>query len=272
MEEQVKKWVQFSRVPKIQAAIFLVVTAVSALVFGGQTGATGSIALALTITLLADYIFIRLRRIEPFFLSAAVVSGLIIGLLAFPPLPWYFLVLAGVLAMASKSFIKANNRHVFNPAAFGLFFAGLLLNEHVSWWGVIFQKPALDVTAILLFLILIAPGYISAFRLRKMSSILSFLIAFTLLQVLVRFFAHDGLQTIFASTLLSPLVLFFSFVMLPEPMTSPNNSRLQIAYGSFVALAAVAASFLPDNFMPDTLIFGLLLGNLVFYKLRQKYP
>ncbi len=270
MWEQINKLVRFLRVPKMQLAFFLAALMVSALLYGGEAGAWRTVLLALAATIGSDYFFIRLRRIEPFFLSAAIVSGLIIGLLALPTLPWYYTISAGVLAMASKNFIKSNNRHVFNPAAFGLFAAGFLFHESVSWWGVIFQSFRFD-PSLLLFFILVSPAYISYHRLRRSNSILSFLFIFTLLQLLVRQTPLIGLATVLTNALLSPLVLFFSLVMLPEPMTSPNNTRLQIAFGAFVGVVAVVVSFLPF-FTPDAFLFALLAGNLIFFKLRQKYP
>lgn len=271
MLEQVNKLVRFSKTPKLQLALFLSVLTVSAILYGGEPGTWRSVLLALAATIGSDYLFIRLRKLEPFFLSAAIVSGLIIGLLALPTLPWYYVVSAGILAMASKNFIKSNNRHVFNPAAFGLFIVGLLFHENVSWWGVIFQSFRLDLLAFLLFFILVSPAYISYHRLRRSNMILSFLFIFTLLQIFLRQTPLSDLSLTLSSVLLSPLVLFFSLVMLPEPMTSPNNSRLQIVFGSFVAVAAVAASFMPF-FTPDIFLFALLTGNLIFFKLRQKYP
>lgn len=252
-------------------AIFLGFIALGAIFFSGQNGAFLSVILAVGTTFIADYCFIRLRKIQPFVLSAALVSGLIIGLLAYPLLPWYYLVSVCLLAMASKNFLKMNNRHVFNPAAFGLVVGGLIFSQNVSWWGVIFQSLKLNPLSIFLFILILVPGYISIFRMRRGRLIVSFLIIFTLTEILLRFNSADTPKVVF-STLLSPLVLFFSMVMLPEPMTSPNNRRLQIFFGAFVGILAAFFNFFPFFFLPDTLLVSLLVGNLVFYWLRQKYP
>lgn len=270
--DYVKRFISFCRIPKIQVGIFLSLIALSAMVFGQQSRSIYSILFAVGVTIAVDYVLIKLRKLKPFLLSAAIVSGIIIGLLTLPELPWYYFLIVAILAVGSKNFLKANNRHVFNPAAFGLFFAGLIMGEHVSWWGVIFQNIQPNFVSILLFILILIPAYVSMYKQRKTKTVLTFLAVFIILQFFIRGNWIVNLRSIFLTTLYSPLILFFSVVMLPEPMTSPNNAKLQILYGAFVGIVATLANFIPYLFIPDTLLLGLLAGNLAFFWLRQKYP
>lgn len=240
------------RIPKIQMAILLILIAISAVLFGKQPSSLQTIGLAVLTAVSVDMALIRLRRIEPFPPNAAMVSGLIIGLLSAPTLPWYHTVAAAVMAMLGKNFLRYKNRHIFNPAAFGLFMAGLLFMHSVSWWGVSFQTPQINPVSVLLFLILLSPGYVSMIRLRRYKILVGFLAA----QVLLT----GSLQPLF-----DPTSLFFGLVILPEPMTSPNNHSRQLLFGVFVASVAAAGGFIHSGVGLDPLLTGLLVGNLVFH-------
>lgn len=252
------------KLPKIQLALILGVLGIAAVIFGRQKGAAITVPAALLICISIDYLLIRLRKIQPFLLSAAMVSGPIVGLLAFPLLPWYYLLTVCFLAIASKNFLRRQSRHFFNPAALGLFLAGLIFHENISWWGVVYD-------GIILLLLLLVPAYVSVFRMKKTWSIVGFLFIFGLIQVILRI-SHSSVLSILESTILSPQIIFFSLVMLPEPMTSPNNSKMQLLYGILVAVVASLGSFVKSVFIPDPLILGLLTGNFVFYWIRLRIP
>lgn len=233
-------------------AILLILIAISAAVFEKRLLPFQMIGLAVLTAVSVDMALIRLRRIKPFLPSAAVVSGLIIGLLSAPTLPWYHTVAAAVMAMAGKNFLRFGRRHIFNPAALGLFIAGLLFNNPISWWGTSFQILSPNPVSFLLFLILLSPGYVSMLRLRRYRILLGFFAVHTLLMGSLR-------------PLFDPTSLFFGLVMLPEPMTTPNNHSRQLLFGAFVAAVAAAGGFIHSGVGLDPLITGLLVGNLVFH-------
>ena len=168
--------------------------------------------------------------------------------------------------MGTKNFLRISNHHLFNPAAIGLVIGGILLHRDVSWWGVSFQTLIpFGIKHTLFFLILLLPSLVSSYRMRRHGSILSFLITYTMLLLFLNHFNFALLRT----TLLDPTVIFFSIVMLPEPMTSPKQLRKQIPYGIFVALMAIVVS---SSFLPDGLLPFLLVGNIVFWasQLRER--
>ena len=218
----------------------------------------------------ADLLFVRLRNIKWFFPSAALVTGSIVGLLTAPDFTWYIPVVVGVIAMFSKNFIRFSNRHIFNPAGFGLLVGAIIFRHAISWWAVSWQQfsPAKGgIEFIIYFLILLSPSLISSYRMGRYRITVSFLLTYSFLILL-------STKYLILNTILDPTVLFFSIVMLPEPLTSPNNHTKQIIFGIFVALISliVSSPILNSQFSTfnsiDPLVFSLLLGNLVFFKLR----
>lgn len=200
--------------------------------------------LSVGFTVLCDLIFLKARKIGPFPVYAALVTGSIIALIISPNIMWYQLFLVCALAMASKNFIRFDKRHVFNPAAFGVFFSHIFFGQIVSWWGVSwFNLSAL-------VLILLLPVYVSGYKMRRWKIITSFLIIYYL------FTMSNGL-------IFDPTVLFFAIVMLPEPMTTPIRNNPQILFGVFVA---IISRFLNFQLLPDVFLPALLVGNLLFFR------
>lgn len=246
---------------KIQMAIFLILIAISAAFFEKRFFPLAMTGLAVLTTISTDMVLIRLRRVEPFLPSAAIVSGLIIGLLSAPTLPWYHIVIVSVMAMAGKNFLRFENKHIFNPAASGLFITGLLFMHSVSWWGVSFQTLQINPVSLLFFLILLSPGYVSMIHLRRYKILISFFMVYILFIGVLQLIQHSfNFKNLLMGTLFDPTTLFFSLVMLPEPMTTPNHHLPQLLFGAAVAMVAIFFRF--------SLIEALLVGNLLFFRFR----
>lgn len=242
------------RSPKIQTAILLVLIASSAILFEKRLLPLQTILLAVLVAVAADIALIKLRGLKPFLPTAAIVSGLIIGLLSAPALSWYYPAFASTVAIASKNFLRFGRRHIFNPAALGLFSTGLFFNNPISWWGTSFQILSPNPVSFLLFLIILFPGYVSMFRLRRY-------------RVLLGFFAVHVLLMGNLRPLLDPTTLFFALVILPEPMTSPNNPLRQFLFGTIVAAVTALTGFMHLGAALDPLISGLLIANLLFHSI-----
>ncbi len=236
---------RFLSTPKVQLALFLLVFILINLFFNFSAYLLIYFILTVSLAIFSDYSFVWARKIKPFFLSAAIVSGLIIALLNSPRnslMEMFFIV---IIAIASKHFLKLNGRHIFNPAAFGLFFGSLLFKTPVAWWGI-------STSSIVMSVLLILTGYVSIFRSRKLNIILSFFIIYNVLAfVLTR-----------QLNIFDPTVIFFTLVMLPEPMTSPNRPNLQVIFGVAAAVLTVALSRI--SFIPEVLLGSLLFSNLLF--------
>lgn len=217
-------------------------------------------------------LFMRINKRPLSFPSAAIVTGLIIGLLLDPTIPWYIVVFTAFMAMASKSFLRISARPIFNPAAFGLVITSLLFSTTVAWWGTYQQFPFNNPLSLqlLLFFILISPLYVSQIRLKRYYATIPFLLMYAGSLQLMNTSVFTLHQALF-----DPTILFFSLIMLPEPMTSPAENQRQLLFGVAVAVLAIAISLLliasPLSFLtkiPDPLLVSLLLVNLLFAKFR----
>ncbi len=246
--------------PRFQLSFFLLLIFGSAILSLRDLSFAKGIIFAVPSAIIFDLIFLKIRRVEFFLPTAALTSGLIIALLIAPQNPWYEFVFASFLAVTSKNFLKFSNRHIFNPAGLGILASSVIFNHSVSWWAVSFQQSTF------FYFILLSPVLVSIFRLRRYKIILPFLLFYFL-------FAYALNHS---TNFLDPTVLFFATVMLPEPQTTPNRHRLQLVFGIFVAIFAVLFSIALgylitfSNFFLrlDALIFSLLAGNLIFYRLK----
>ena len=252
---------QFFRIPKVQLVLALVLIAFTAILHRPTISTIFVFLLAVGFSILFDLLFLTLRRIKLFIPYAAIVSGLIIGLLTSPDTPRYQIVIISALAMAGKNFFRISDRHIFNPAGFGLLLAGVLFRHPISWWGVSFQTVARP----LYFFILCLPLLVSGLRMKRYAGTFSFLITYTLVSS-VFFLRAFSLQK-FLVTLFDPTVIFFSVVMVPEPMTSPVQPKRQMLYGMMIAVTVAALSI--TRVSPDPLIAALLAGNLIFFRFRS---
>ncbi len=243
--------------PKIQLSFLLFLIAVTTFFRNPSTQILFAFVMSLGFTLLAELILLKVRGIKLFFPEAVVVTALIIFLLESPTAPWYEFLTIAFLAVASKQFLRVKKRHIFNPAALGLFFGNLFFGKTVAWWGVSWQQFSIfnfqsSIPVLILFLSFI----ISGIKLKRYLNIFTFLILYMILN-------H---RFVFDST-----VIFFGLVMLPEPMTTPNIPKQQIVFGLFIAFVSMIAGLKIFSFLPDLLIFSLLLANGVFFIYNNCY-
>ena len=262
--------------PKFQLGLTLTLIFLSAIVYRQSLDPFVMLCIALIATVGSDLVFLKLRKKNLFFPSAALVTGLIITLLTDPNLPSYDIALCGIFSMASKHFLRFSGRHMFNPAAFGLLLSSIIFNHNVSWWAVSFQQfDIFHLSSLIYFLILISPMLISIFRMRRFRIILSFLFTYAILNALLLSSQISHISYFIFQTFLDPTFLFFALVMIPEPMTSPNNHTRQLLFGISVALLTIFISsptfnsqLSTLNLSLDPLVFSLLIGNLLFFRFR----
>lgn len=189
--------------------------------------------------------------------ESSIITGLILSAIMGPlslQEEWLWIVVASAAAIASKYILVTRSSHIFNPAAFGAVAVGLL-GYSASWW----------IGNSVTFPLMLIGGLLIAHKIRRLHLVVTFLLVYTCLLVLDIFLVRgDGLSSV--ATLLDALfmsspILFFAFVMLVEPLTSPQTKRKRVYFGAFVG----AALFLPQWFLsqvPFSLELALLAGNL----------
>lgn len=190
---------------------------------------------AVSAAIITDAI-LRFFRLKRWIISqTALISGLIIGLVAQFGESALSLVAIAVAAMIIKFLVRFNGRHIFNPAATGLFAGFIFLSSFPSWW--------VGGQNLWLFLIWIP---ILLIKQRRWAPMVGFLVTYV---------AGNGLN-IFTSNSL----LFFLSVMLIEPKTSPFQVKSGLVYGVVVALGYLLLGHVSSI---DPLITSLLIGNLI---------
>lgn len=233
------------------------------------------IALFLVITcvgfaFLLDIIFTYIRRREFFKPFAAIVTGLILALIIDPSASWYQIFVICAAAMAIKNFARIGNRHIFNPAASGLLAGWVLFGLNPSWWGATLHRGDIGmVLNLLVYLLLLAIAYVSCYKLGRYNTVISYILIYAVLFLFVT--SSWSLQA-FVKTIVSPGILFYALLMLPEPMTSPVNRRRQLMYGATIAIISAFLVYLTFKLgvtnIPDSSIVALLIGNFLFFRFR----
>jgi len=183
-----------------------------------------------------------------------LITGLIMTLILTPPkhsVDFAVLAAAALAAIASKYVIVLNKSHLFNPAAFGALVAGELFHKYPSWWvGTKFMTPLLVIGGILI--------------LRKMKR---FTMAGTFLAVFLLYLIFGtnfgGSPHFLWVELISTQVLFFVFVMLIEPLTSPTRLAYCLLYAVVVGLLYTDTSL---RFSPEE---ALLAGNFLTFLIAR---
>ncbi len=254
------------RIPKVQIILLLLVLLLTVYPIIGFQLAIYLFISCLGYCVLSDLFFTYLLRQRFFIPYAAVVTSLIITLIVDPSIKWYQLFLICVIAMGIKNFVRIGGRHVFNPAASGFLVGWIIFGINPSWWGLTLPVNN-TLLQVFLYICLIGIAYVSALRLRRFGTILSYLLCYSVIELLM------GTSTIgLVQTLINPGSLFYALVMLPEPQTSPVMKTRQVLYGLVIAILIVTYIFLSNRMQiirtPDLLIVALLSGNMLFFKFR----
>lgn len=193
-------------------------------------------------------------------LESVYITALILVLIISPPKSaadasyFAFIAWAALWAMAGKYILAIGKKHLFNPAAVAVALTALTINRSASWWvGTTVVAP-----------LVLLGGILVVRKIRRWDLVYSFLLVVTVFTVGTDvFIKHIGLYNSVYRLFLDSAVLFFAFVMLTEPLTTPPTQNLQMAYGVLVGLMFSPYTHLGGYyFTPET---ALLAGNLFVY-------
>lgn len=221
----------------------LIVTAISGLFFiGFSLQFIIPLLLIPTVTGITDIVLKKIRFGKWKYSPSGGITGLILAMVLLP-LPIYAQIVVGLVAILQKHIIKRGNRHIFNPAAFGLLFAWIAFGAPPAWWAV-------GTPFILLFLF-------SDYLIRKLPLSLTFYVAYVALVSISSYFTSGTLSL----SVISYPLLFFSLVMVVEPRTSAISVKGMVIEGVLLAFTIfVIQQFVPiDIFVPMLLLMNLLV-------------
>lgn len=177
-------------------------------------------------------------------LITALILALIVGPLS-PLRNLAFLILVAFFAIASKYVLAIKKRHIFNPAGLGAVVSALVLGQGASWW--------VGSVEILPFVVL--GGILILAKIKRFTLAGVFLATYLIPSM---FFGVAPLTTLIYSP-----IIFFTTVMLIEPLTSPVETKKQVIYAVLVGFFLVL--FQQTLKVGYTLELALLAGNVFTY-------
>jgi len=175
--------------------------------------------------------------------KSALITGLSLCLLLRANEAWPFIA-AAVLGVGSKFALRRNDRHVFNPANFGIVL--MLGAGGVAWtstgeWG----------SALWLAVVIGALGAVVCWRASRLDAALVYLGVYAALVLGRALYLGDPLS-IPALRLGHGALVLFAFFMISDPKTTPEDPRERAL---FIALAAAIAYILQFHFFFSDGIF-----------------
>ncbi len=202
-----------------------------------------ALAIAVASSLAAESLFIRFKTKNFQITESSIITGLIVGFVFSSDQPWWMIAAASLFAISSKHLLRFRNRHVFNPAAFGIFLATIFLQATTQWKGT-FIWP-----------VLLPFGAYFAWKVNKIEILVSY-VAVSL--------GLFGIQALFQKipvwNIFGYLSYFYIFIMVIEPMTTPVKRFGKILFGCGVAVLVFALTELGVRF--DVELLGLLSMNI----------
>lgn len=219
-----------------------------------------STAIIVILSFLANKVFARIfnaiTNAESVYISAFILALIITPVQSVQEA--IFLGLAAVLAMASKYILTINEKHIFNPAAVSVFLTAVIINQSASWWvGNIFMIP-----------ITVLGGFLIVKKIQKTDLVFSFSATSLLVIIAFAVFNEGNLLEILNQAFLYSPFLFFVFVMLTEPQTTPLAKRMQIAYGILVGILYSSQLHIGNFYITPEM--ALIIGNIFSYIVSSK--
>ena len=233
--------------------ILVILAAIAAPGEGFRVVAPGLVSAVLAAGL-TDAVILRTRRRGWDFPSGAVLTALIVAMVLRAQEPWYVPMLTSVVAVLSKYVFRSRAANVFNPAALAIIITLYVFHAGQSWWG------ALPEVAPIAQVLLLAGGIFITDRVNKMPLVLVFLGTHFLLFTGATFVGDpQWVSEIFRAPDLQA-VLYFAFIILTDPPTSPVKYPDQLIFGVIVAVVSFAVfEWIGAVYF---LLAGVLVGNL----------
>ncbi len=168
---------------------------------------------------------------------------------------------ASVWAVASKFMVAIKRKHIFNPVAFALVLTALTLHQSASWW--IGRGDMLP--------FVLVGGLLIVMKIRRFDMVISFGVSALITIGTIALLNGSDVVSTLATTFSDTAFLFFAFIMLTEPLTTPPTSRLRILYGVLVGF--LFAPQLHFGSFYSTPELALVVGNIFSYAVspKQKY-
>ncbi|MDP3732482.1 MAG: RnfABCDGE type electron transport complex subunit D [Candidatus Omnitrophota bacterium] len=175
--------------------------------------------------------------------DSSIISGLIIGYVLSIGNAWWIFTVASLFAICFKYLIRVNGKHLFNPAAFGIFLTTVLFGVTTQWKGTY------------IWYVLVPFGFYFIAKSKKMELLLGYG-----LTALILFSVQASIQKIPISNIFGYLSYFYIFIMLIEPKTTPVKPLGKLIFGVGAAILIFILTEIGVRF--DVELCALLIFNL----------
>ncbi len=196
--------------------------------------------------------------------ESVYITALILALIIDPitsttdPVFFSLAIWASVWAMASKYIFAIGKKHIFNPAAIAVVITALTINQSASWWvGTLVMAP-----------VVLIGGLLIVRKIIRRDLVYSFFIVATAVILYTSYSSIGGVFSDIWRLYGSTPIMFFAFVMLTEPLTTPPTKILRIIYGSIVGFLFLPSIHIGSVYLTPEL--ALVLGNLFSYLVSPK--
>ena len=200
-------------------------------------------------------------NVESVYITAFILVLIITPLKSFAETTYFSLAFwASFWAMASKYLLTIRKKHIFNPAAFGVALTSVALGQSASWWiGTGVMAPFVLIGGLLVVKKILRSDLVYSFILVALATILASHLNNT---------SFNSLVSMTYRTLTSSSLLFFAFVMITEPLTTPPRAWSQMSYGVLVGFLFAPAIHIGSVYSTPEL--ALLAGNIFSYIVGSK--
>lgn len=229
---------------------------------------TGSIAVLYLVGWLTNWVFARVYG-APSNADSVLITVLILALIAPPLTGWDavpFLIWSPILALSAKYMLAYRNKHIFNPAAIGVFLASLITTSSAIWWvGTPVMLP-----------LVIAGGLLVVRKVNRERLFWTFIFTVFAGSALLAWLGGHSWLVSFQHILLHSPLVFFASVMLTEPLTLPPTQGLLTAYALITGVAYIPQVhvggyyFTPESALLLANVFSYLVGPKRRFELRLK--
>lgn len=243
--------------PRILLFTFLSIYSTYALIQPSFSRNIYQIFITMSTCILVDYLLIRFYKKATFFPFSGAISSFGIFLMCNSPTLALYPLLA-TITILSKHFITQNDRHIFNPNNFALVCGILFFQDKMTivagvWGGLEW-----------VVMLIIALGAILIFQANRVNLVLSFLISF-LIFAMFRCYILNTSKLWVLLPIFGPSFFLFTFYMLTDPRTTPNDPIEQILFGFLLATIDAVFRYNKNKYAPFLSLF-ILTGFYPFLK------
>ncbi len=162
-------------------------------------------------------------------------------------------ILAGFIAISSKYILRINTKHIFNPANIGIIAAVYLTNN--AW-----VSPGQWGSNIILLYFIGAAGTMMLFKVGRIDTGIVFLLTYGIIQLIYSCLFLQWPFDFFLHKMSNGALLLYSFFMITDPSTTPNNKKARIIWS--VSIAVLSFYFAEIKYMNGAPIKALFIISL----------